>query len=148
MGTWTTNTTVPGGPVEVLEFLTTPDAIRRWAPVPFEIRRLAGDRLITGSRARVAGRLGGKAVEFDVEVFDADDGHLALAADGPISIDVEYRLRPVAAGSELNASISVSGRGFVGRVLARATDALLAAGALDSAVGRIAQEFEPAATAA
>jgi hypothetical protein len=32
----------------------------------------------------------------------------------------------------------------MGRVLARATDALLAAGALNTAVGRIARELQPA----
>jgi hypothetical protein len=35
----------------------------------------------------------------------------------------------------------------MGRVLAQATDAVLAAGALNTAVGRIGREFEPALAA-
>ena len=63
---------------------------------------------------------------------------------GAISIDVEYALRPAAGGSELRASVSVRGSGFIGRVLAQATDALLAAGALDLAVSRIGRQLKPA----
>jgi hypothetical protein len=40
--------------------------------------------------------------------------------------------------------VAVSGRGLIGRVLAQATDALLAAGALSAAVAKIARELEPA----
>ncbi len=40
------------------------------------------------------------------------------------------------------ASIGVAGRGLLGRILARATDALLAAGALRTALDRIARELE------
>jgi hypothetical protein len=65
-------------------------------------------------------------------------------ATGPISIDVEYALRPAAEGSELRASISVRGSGLIGRVIAQATDALLAAGALDLAVSRIGRQLTPA----
>ena len=43
---------------------------------------------------------------------------------------------------------SASGSGLFGRVLAGATDALLAAGALRVAVDRIAHELEPAVLAA
>jgi len=50
-------------------------------------------------------------------------------------------------GSEVRASVAVSGRGLLGRVLAQATDVLLAAGALSSAVGAIARELEPALAA-
>jgi dihydroxyacetone kinase len=87
-------------------------------------------------------------VSFDVEVFEVDDGRLALAATGPISIDVEYVVTPVAEGAEVRASVTVEGRGLMGRVLAHATDALLAAGALNAAVGRIARELEPQQVAA
>jgi len=69
-------------------------------------------------------------------------------ASGPISIDVEYVVRPSDRGSQLRASISVAGRGLMGRVLAKATDVVLAAGALDVAVGRIGRELEPALAAA
>jgi hypothetical protein len=144
MRTWTTQATVTGVPDEVLALLTEPGAIARWAPVPFEVIDLEGDRLVSGTRARVRGRLAGRSLEFDVEVLAADDGRLALVATGPISIDVEYRMRPTARGSDVCASVSVSGRGLIGRVLAQATNALLAAGALDVALSRIRRQFEPA----
>jgi Polyketide cyclase / dehydrase and lipid transport len=137
MRTWTTQTTVTGLPDEVLALLTQPDAIARWTPVPFELIDLDADRLVSGTRARVRGRLAGRSLEFDVEVLAADDNRLALVATGPISIDVEYRLRPAPRGSNVSASVSVSGRGLIGRVIAQATDALLAAGALDLAMSRI-----------
>lgn len=127
--------------------LTQPDAIAQWTPVPFELIDLDADRLVAGSRARVRGHLAGRTLEFDVEVLAADDERLALVATGPISIDVEYALRPAAGGSELRASVSVRGSGLIGRVLAQATDALLAAGALDLAVRRIGRQFEPALAA-
>jgi hypothetical protein len=144
MSTWTTQTTVTGLPDEVLDLLTEPDSIRRWAPIPFEVEDLDGERLSAGSVARVRGGLAGRNVSFDVEVFEADDGRLSLVATGPITLDVEYLVSAAPAGSEVQASVSVSGgKGLVGRVLARATDALLAAGALDTAVGRL----EPALAA-
>ena len=147
MRTWTTHTTVTGLPDEVLALLTRPDAIARWTPVPFELIELDTDRLVAGSRARVRGRLAGRTLEFNVEVLVADDERLALVATGPISIDVEYALRPAAEGSELRASVSVRGSGLIGRVLAQATDALLAAGALDLAVSRIGRQLTPALAA-
>jgi hypothetical protein len=85
----------------------------------------------------VRGGLAGRNLEFDVEVFAADDGRLSLVASGPISIDVEYVVTPVSDGSEVRASVSVQGSGLMGRLLAQATDALLAAGALQTAVNRI-----------
>jgi hypothetical protein len=149
MRTWITQTTVAGLPDAVLALLTEPDAIACWTPVPFELIDLDTDRLLAGSRARVRGRLAGRALEFDVEVLAAGDDRLALVATGPISIDVEYALRPAAGGSELRASVSVRGSGLIGRVLAQATDTLLAAGALDLALTRIARQLKPApATAA
>ncbi|MDQ6818007.1 MAG: SRPBCC family protein [Actinomycetota bacterium] len=147
MRTWTTETTVAGLPDEVLALLTDPNAIARWTPVPFELLDMHRDRLVAGTRARVLGRLAGRTLEFDVTVLAADEERLALVADGPISIDVEYRFRPVARGSELRASVSVRGSGLIGRVLAQATDALLAAGALSTAIGRIGRELEPAIAA-
>ena len=147
MRTWTTQTTVAGLPDEVLALLTEPDAIARWAPVPFELLELNTDRLLAGSRARVIGRRAGRTLELDAEVLAADEERLALVADGPISMDVEYRFRRVARGSEVWASVSVRGSGLIGRILVQATDALLAAGALRTAVGRIGREFEPAVVA-
>jgi Polyketide cyclase / dehydrase and lipid transport len=147
MRTWTTQTTVTGLPDAVLALLTEPEAIARWAPVPFELLELNTDRLAAGSRARVLGRLAGRTLEFDVEVLAADEERLALVADGPISMDVEYRFRQVAEGSEVHASVAVRGSGLIGRLLAQATDALLAGGALRAAVGRIGRELDPAVAA-
>ena len=147
MRTWTTQTTVTGLPDEVLAMLTEPDAIARWTPVPFELIDLDTDRLVAGSRARVRGRLAGRTLEFDVEVLAADDERLALRATGPISIDVEYALRPAGEGSELRASVSVRGRGLVGRMIAAATTALLAGGALATSMGRLERELGPTAAA-
>jgi polyketide cyclase/dehydrase/lipid transport protein len=141
MRTWTATRTIGAHPAAVLDVLTDPDALARWAPVPFAVDELGGERLLAGSRARVSGRLAGRGVGFEVRVHRADDGGLSLTADGPIGFDVCYRLGPVAEGSTVSASVSVrSGRGLAGRLLAEATGALLSAGALESAVGRIARE--------
>jgi Polyketide cyclase / dehydrase and lipid transport len=145
MRTWETQATVPGSPSSVLDVLTEPDAIAGWTPVPFEIVSLGDRRLRAGSRARVAGRLAGRIVEFEVTVFEASGERLALAADGPISIDVHYVLRPVPGGSDVRASVSVDGRGLFGRVLASATEALLAAGALRTALDRLGRQLRAAA---
>jgi hypothetical protein len=77
----------------------------------------------------------------------AQGGRLALQATGPIELEVEYVATPLARGSELRASVAVSGRGFIGRLLASAIEAMLAAGALNTAIGRIADEFDPALAA-
>jgi hypothetical protein len=145
MKTWTTQTTVNRPPDEVLNLLTEPDAIARWAPIPFELVDLPGRRLSAGTRARVSGGLAGRHLEFDVDVHEADNGRLALRASGPIDIDVEYVATPIAAGSDLRASVSVTGSGLIGRVLAKATDALLATGALHTAVRSIERELATAA---
>jgi uncharacterized protein YndB with AHSA1/START domain len=143
---WRTTAIVPGSPADVLELLTEPDAIARWAPVPFEVLALDGARLRSGGRARVAGRLAGRSVEFDIDVLQVSDERLELIADGPISLDVRYQLRAAVGGSKVDASVSVEGRGLLGRVLAKATEALLAAGALRVSLDRLAQELEPAFT--
>ena len=135
----------------MLEILTDPEAIRDWSPVPFEVDDLDGARLVAGCTARVKGRLGGISVGFDVAVTAADSDHLELAADGPIGLDVRYDLAADGAGSRIDAQVSVrKGRGFTGRMVAKATEALLAAGALDGAAGRIARaaETQPALVAA
>jgi hypothetical protein len=145
MSTWTEQLTANAAPAAVLEVLTDPGAAARWAPIDFEVRQLDGDRLRAGSRARVAGRLAGREVGFDVVVVAADEERLTLLASGPIDFDVEYRLRPVETGSEVHASVAVRGKGLGGRVLAQATGALLSAGALRQAVARIVREAEFAA---
>jgi hypothetical protein len=144
MRTWTATTTIAGRPEAVLEVLTDPAACERWAPIAFEVEALDSDRLSAGSRARVSGRLAGKRVEFDVEVHEAGDGRLQLTAAGPVDLDVLYALKSAPSGSEVTASIAVRGRGLTGRLLAQATDALLAGGALHHAIDRIAREVETA----
>lgn len=144
MCTWQSNATIPGSPADVLTRLTEPDAIARWAPVPFEVLALDGPRLESGSRARVAGRLAGCSVQFDVDVRDASDERLELTAKGPISLNVRYEVQPAGTGSEIDASVSVEGNGLFGRVLAKATEALLAAGALRLSLERLARELQPA----
>jgi hypothetical protein len=151
MAQFTTHTTADAAPEQVLEVLTDPDAIRSWSPIPFEVDDLDGLRLEAGSRARVSGSLAGRRVGFEVEVHAADEGGLELSAEGPIGIDVLYELEPVEGGSNVIASVAVrDGSGFTGRLLARATGALLAGGALDAAAGRIARaaETSPLALAA
>lgn len=147
MRTWTTQTNVAGPPAEVLSLLTEPEAIARWAPIPFELVDLTDRRLRPGTRARVSGGLAGRQLEFDVAVHEADNGRLALRASGPIEIDVEYVATAIETGSDLRASVSVTGRGLTGRILAKATDALLATGALSTAVRGIERELACAATA-
>ncbi len=141
MKTWTATTTVDAGPEAVLDVLTDPDAVARWAPLPFDVEDLDTPRLITGSRARVSGRLAGRRVGFDVEVHEAEPRRLPLAAHGPVGLDVLYDLSAAGGGSEVRASVSVrSGKGLTGRLMAEATNALLSAGALTHAVSRLARE--------
>jgi Polyketide cyclase / dehydrase and lipid transport len=143
MRTWTAQTTVKGRPEDVLAILTDPAACGRWAPIDFEVEDLDGPRLRTGSRARVVGRLAGQRVGFDVDVHAVHDSRFELTACGPIGLDVAYDVEPSGDGARVVASIGVhEGRGLTGRLLARATDALLAGGALDHAVSRIAREVE------
>jgi hypothetical protein len=143
MSHFTTQTTTSASPEQVLEVLTDPDAIRDWAPIPFEVEELDGYRLEAGSYARVSGGIAGMSLGFDIEVHAADEAGLMLTAEGPIGIDVRYDLAAVEDGSEVTASVAVrGGGGITGRVVARATAALLAAGALDGAAGRIARAAE------
>jgi hypothetical protein len=143
MRTWTAQTTVNGRPEDVLAVLTDPEAAGRWAPIDLEVEDLDGPRLAAGSRARIVGRLAGQRVGFDVDVHEAAPHRLELTASGPIGLDVAYDLEPAGDGSRVVASIGVrAGRGLTGRVLAHATDALLAGGALSQAVSRIAREVE------
>ena len=142
MKTWTTETWVAGSPDEVLELLTEPDAIARWTPIPFELLDLDECRLQTGTRARVRGSLAGRSMEFDIEIHEAAADRLALIASGPVSIGAEYVVAELDGGSAVHASVSVSGRGLLGGILARACEAVLAAGALSASVARIGRELE------
>jgi len=141
MRTWTAKTTTTAHPTALIDVLTDPDAARRWAPVAFDVDDLEGRRLRKGVRARISGRLAGQSVGFDVEVHEADERGLSLAARGPVGFDVAYQLTPTDAGSEVHASIAVHpNRGLAGRLLAEATGALLTAGALETAVSRLVRE--------
>lgn len=142
MSTWTTQTFVDGTPEDVLAVLSTPDACTRWSPIEFELQDFDGERLQTGTRARVAGRVAGVSVAFDIEVEHAGDGRLALTAQGPMTLDVEYEAYPASPGTvALWATVTVRGaRSIGGRLAAAGTEALLRGGALALAVRRIAAE--------
>ena len=143
MPEWTATARAKATPGQVLEVLTHLEEIRRWSPVDFDMDDLEGQRLATGTRGRVTGRLAGVTVGFDVEIRTADEARLELSAEGPVALDVCYELTDDEAGAELNASVSMrpSG-GLTGRLVANATAALLSAGALDGAAGRIARVAE------
>jgi hypothetical protein len=84
-------------------------------------------------------------------VHAADEARLELSADGPVGFDVRYDLLGGDGAAELRARVSMRRNGgLTGRLVANATAALLSAGALDSAAGRIAQvaESQPRALAA
>jgi hypothetical protein len=143
MAAWTAQTAVGAGRDQVMEVLTRPCSIASWAPVAFEVEGLEGDRLETGSRARVAGRLAGKDLEFDIEVLRASEDSLWLIASGPfVDLDVAYDITALDEWAEVNASIAVTGRGVFGRFVAKAVDGLLAGGALNLALGQLAQAVE------
>jgi len=143
MAQWTTRTQANASPEQVLEVLTDPDAIKLWSPIDFEVDDLRGSRLAAGDVARVTGSLAGVRVGFDVEIHAADADGIELSADGPIGIDVRYELLPAVGGSEVSATVSLrQAGGITGRLLSRATAALLSAGALEGAAGRIARAAE------
>jgi hypothetical protein len=147
MGTYVTQQTIDSRKSQILRTLTDPDAALRWAPVDFEVLGLDGDRLEAGSTARVAGRLAGRDITFDIEVFEADDGRLALRASGPVVVDVEYEVEDAGGLSLLTARMSTrSGGGLTGRLLSSAADAL-AGGLLELAMDRIRRDVELAAAA-
>jgi hypothetical protein len=146
---WTATARANATPCEVLRVLTHPESIRRWSPVDFDLDELSGRRLAAGTRGRVTGRVAGVTVGFDVEVHAADEARLELSAEGPVAFDVRYELMPHEAGSSLNASVTVRrGGGITGRLVEKATAALLSAGALEGAAGRIARAAESQSAAA
>jgi hypothetical protein len=140
---WNTHTIVSAEADDVIDVLTRVEAIHGWSPVAFDLDDLAERHLHTGCRARVIGRLAGFGVAFDVEVEEATHERLALLASGPVELDVDYRVEPTDLGTSVTAEVSVrSAGGTTGRLIARAVNTLLAAGALDRALGRIATEAE------
>lgn len=151
MSTWTTQTLVDGTPEDVLEVLSDPAACYRWSPIEFQLQELDGERLRTGSRARVAGRVAGFSVTFEIQVLHAGRGRLHLTARGPMTLEVEYEAYPAATTpdtSELWATVTITGaRALSGRLAAASTEALLRAGALSAAVRAIAREVGQRAVA-
>src|SRR4051795_5406095 len=140
---WTAETAIGAGPEQVMDVLTRPCAISSWAPVPFEVEGLSSNRLETGSKARVAGKLAGKDLSFDVMVHEASDQALRLTAVGPfVEMDVHYDVRQLDSWSQVHAEIDVKGKGVMGRFVARAVDGFLAGGALNSALSQLAQAAE------
>jgi hypothetical protein len=82
-------------------------------------------------------------VGFDVTVHAAGADGLRLTADGPVSFDVAYALRPSKAGSEMSATVSLARpRGLTSRLIGKAAEAMLSAGALEKAANRIAISAE------
>jgi hypothetical protein len=144
VSTWTTQTLVDGTPEEVLAVLSDPDCCYRWSPIDFDLEDLDGERLQTGSYARVAGRVAGIAVSFEIEVLHASGRRLALTARGPMTLDVEYEAYPADAGkAEVWATVTVKpSRSLSGRLAAASTEALLRGGALSLALRRIATEVQ------
>ena len=140
---WTATARANATPCQVLKVLTHPEAIRRWSPVEFDLDELEGRRLVAGTRGRVTGRVAGVPVGFDVRVHAADEARHELSAEGPVAFDVRYELVHDEAGAELNASVSLRrGAGVTGRLVEKATAALLSAGALEGAAGQIARAAE------
>jgi hypothetical protein len=126
-----------------MDVLTRPCSIASCAPVPFEVEGLMGDRLQTGSYARVAGRLAGQQLEFDVQVHKASEGELRLTAFGPfVQLDVAYDIDDHDSQAQVRASIDVKGKGVLGRFVAKAVDGFIAAGALNNALSQLAVAAE------
>jgi hypothetical protein len=140
---WTAETSVATDPAQVMEVLTRPCAISSWAPVPFEVEGLHSDRLETGSTARVAGRLAGKELAFDVQVHEADCCALRLTATGPyVEMDVAYDVERLDDYAQVHATIDVKGKGVMGRFVAKAVEGFLAGGALNGALSQLALAAE------
>jgi len=140
MTTFTAIAPAQAGLQAVFDVLTDPIAAARWSPVGF---RLAEDtpRLRPGARVRLVGEFAGRPVGFDVDVHEAEAGRLTLTADGPVGFDVRYDVHATDAGSRIAASVAIRPRpGLLGRAIASATRSMLAAGALDRTVSRIASE--------
>jgi hypothetical protein len=143
VGNWTSRTIFTGDPERILELLTDPEEAHTWSPIDFTLDLESG-RLRTGDVTHIAGQLAGRRMSFDIEIFKASDGQLRLRASGPVEIEVEYGVVARDDGSgELTAWIAVSSAGgLIGRLVASATDAVLAAGALDATVHKIAAAAE------
>ena len=141
MSTHIANQTVTAEPAQLLEVLTDPAACGRWAPVAFSSDQAPGERLEAGTRTTLRGRIAGRNVTFDTHVVAADERGLSLRATGPVRFDV--RLTPAARRTLIEAQITVAQtKGIAGAIIARATSAILDAGALRLALRAIATEAE------
>jgi hypothetical protein len=141
--TWRSEIAIGAAPEHVLATLTEVDACEAWSPVGFRMDEPEARRLTAGTTTNVSGRLAGCRVRFRVEVFDADSERLVLRAVGPVEMLVRYVVLRASRGSRVDAAISVKrGRGPGAAIAAGATSGLLAAGALDHALARIASEAE------
>jgi hypothetical protein len=141
--TWRSEVTVNAAPAQVLDTLTDIEACEAWSPVGFHVDDQASPQLRVGTTTTVSGRLAGRTVRFRVDVCHADAERLVLRAVGPVEMLASYVIRPSRRGAHVRAAISVSrGSGVRAAMAAGATSVLLAAGALDHALGRIAREAE------
>jgi len=134
---------VPAPPQDVLRALTDPEVLAHWSPLPFEVQDLEGGRLRPGASASVCGQLAGVRALFRVHVTKADDEGLELTAHGPVDLDVSYCFHAAPPASTVQAKVAVHRhRGLGGALLGRATECLLAGGALEAAMTRLASEIE------
>ena len=143
MSTHMANQTVTAEPAHLLQVLTDPAACGRWAPIAFSSDQAPGERLQAGTRTTLRGRIAGRNVTFATHVVAADERGLTLRATGPVRLNVDYRLTPAERQTLIEAEITLAQtRGLTGAVIARATSAILDAGALRFALRAIAAEAE------
>ena len=127
----------------VLQALTDPAACGRWAPIAFTTDQPPGERLQAGTRTRLQGRVAGRNVTFEIHVVAADERGLSLRATGPVRLEVDYRLTPALRRTLIEAQITLAQTGGIaGAFIARATNAMLSAGALRFALRKVAAESE------
>jgi hypothetical protein len=147
MGSWQAETRVEADPELVLAVLTDPEACARWAPLPFEVEGVGGQRLEAGSRARVSGRLAGREVAFDVDIIEAGVDRLVLRACGPLKIDVSYEITGDDDYAVVAASLSTRGSGGLRAAMLSAAAEAVAPSLLDRALDRIRYEARQEALA-
>jgi hypothetical protein len=141
--TWRSGIAVQAAPELVLETLTDVCACRTWSPVGFAVDGLDGPRLRAGATPRVSGNLGGRRVHFQVEALQADAERLRLCAVGPVEMLVDNAVHAASPGSSVEAAVSVRAvPGWIGTLSERLTCLLLAGGALNHALARMAREAE------
>lgn len=140
---WRSGMAVRADRQHVLDALTEVDACRAWTPVDFNVDAPDVERLLAGTRVPVSGALAGHRVRFCVEVFAADADGLVLRASGPVDLTAHYEVHELPHGSQVEAAIAVRhGSGRLGGALARVTSGLLAGGALNRTLRRMAAEAE------